>query len=57
MSDCMLTVLLVSLCKEEGVGAAQAFYRPFSLQVIKLLGRTWKEAGGDASPCLPAGKW
>jgi len=36
----MLTVLPVSLCKEEGVGATQAFYRPFSFQVIKLLGRT-----------------
>jgi len=50
----MLTVLPVSLCKEEGVGATQAFYRPFSFQVIKLLGRTRKEAGGDSSPCLPA---
>ena len=26
----------------------------FSFQVIKLLGRTWKEAGGESSPCLPA---
>jgi len=37
ITDLMLTVLLVSLCKEEGVDASQAFYRPFSFQGIKLV--------------------
>jgi len=50
MIDLILTVLLASLCKEKGVGASQAFYRPFSFQVI----RKRKEAGGESSPCLPA---
>jgi hypothetical protein len=54
MLDLMLTVLLVSMCKEKSVDASQAFYRPFSFQVIKLLGRTRQEAGGECSPCLPA---
>ena len=48
MSDLRLTVLLVSLCKEEGVGTSQAFHRPFSFQVIMLFGRTQKEAGGGS---------
>ena len=54
MTDLMLTVLLVSMCKEEGLDASQAFYRPFSFQVIKLLGWKRKEVRGDSFPSLPA---
>ena len=54
MIDLMLTVLLASLCKEEGVGVSQAFNRPFSFQVIKAAWVDMEGGWGESSPCLPA---